>query len=341
MLPTAARGFARPPIPLDSHASPSYTILHMRTIEELKAVYQLPLPELILRAAEVHRIHHDYRDIQRCALLSIKTGGCPEDCGYCAQSAHYKTPIPAAPLLSVEEVRERAVQAQRLGATRFCMGAAWREARDGPQFDRVLEMVGMVRDLGMEACVTLGMLTDDQARRLRAAGLTAYNHNLDTSRRFYDRVITTRTYEDRLNTLHAVQRAGIAVCCGGILGMGETEEDRLQLLAELAALDPPPESIPINCLVPSAGTPLGNALPVDAIELVRLIATARIGFSKARVRLSAGRDRLSREAQVLCFLAGANSIFFGEKLLTAPNPSTHEDGDLFRALGLAPLPETP
>ncbi len=309
----------------------------MKTVPEFKAVYDLPLPELLFRAAEVHRAHHDVRDIQRCALLSIKTGGCPEDCGYCAQSSRYNTSVPAAPLMTVDEVAERAAQARQLGATRFCMGTAWRGPRDGPQFERVLEMVRVVRALGMEACVTLGMLTDEQARRLRAAGLTAYNHNLDTSRRHYPEIITTRTYDDRLETIRAVQRAGISVCCGGIIGMGETEDDRLALLAELAALDPPPESVPINCLVPIPGTPLENARPVDALELVRLIATARIAFPKARVRLSAGRDRMSRELQVLCFLAGANSIFFGDKLLTAANPGAHEDAELFKAMGLPEL----
>jgi biotin synthase len=312
----------------------------MKTVEELKAVYDLPLPELIFRAATVHRAHHDAADIQRCALLSIKTGGCPEDCGYCAQSARYETGVKATPLMSVAEVKEKAARARELGATRFCMGTAWRGPRDGPAFEQVLEMVRAVRDLGMEACVTLGMLTDEQARRLRDAGLTAYNHNLDTSRRHYGNVITTRSYDDRLETLRAVARAGIAVCCGGILGMGETEEDRLALLAELSALEPPPESIPINCLVPIAGTPLADAAPVDSLQLVRLVATTRIAFPHARVRLSAGRDRMSRELQVLCFLAGANSIFFGEKLLTAPNPSAGDDAELFRAMGLpAPVRE--
>jgi biotin synthase len=306
----------------------------MKTLDELRSVYDLPLPELMFRAAEVHRAHHDYRDIQRCALLSIKTGGCPEDCGYCSQSARYETPVQAAPLLTVEEVRQRAEQARRLGATRFCMGAAWRGPRDGPQFDRVLEMVRVVRDLGMEACVTLGMLTDDQARRLKEAGLTAYNHNLDTSRHHYPNIVSTRTYDDRLETIRAVQRAGISVCCGGILGMGETEEDRLQLLAELAALEPPPESIPINCLVPVRGTPLEQAAPVDPLQLVRLLATTRIAFPRSRVRLSAGRHGMSRELQVLCFLVGANSIFFGEQLLTTPNATAAGDADLFRAMGL-------
>jgi len=309
----------------------------MQNLTDLKALYALPLPDLIFRAAQVHRAHHDMRDIQRCALLSIKTGGCPEDCGYCSQSSRYQTGVTREPLLSLEEVAERAAQAKRLGATRFCMGAAWRGPHDSPQFDRILDMIRVVRGLGMEACVTLGMLTDDQACRLHDAGLTAYNHNLDTSRRHYPNIVSTHTYDDRMQTIRAVQRAGISVCCGGILGMGETEEDRLELLAELAALDPPPESIPINCLVPIAGTPLADSRPVDSLQLVRLIATTRIAFPQARVRLSAGRTRMSRELQVLCFLAGANSIFFGEKLLTTPNPDASEDAELFRAMGLPML----
>ena len=306
----------------------------MQTLDALKNLYHLPLLELVFRAAELHRAHHDYHDIQRCALLSIKTGGCPEDCKYCAQSAHYNTPVEPQPLMSVDQVRERAERAKELGASRFCMGAAWREVKDGPQFDQVLEMIRAVRILGMEACVTLGMLTDDQARRLRDAGLTAYNHNLDTSRRFYPNIISTRTYDDRIRTLQAVQRAGIAVCCGGILGMGESEEDRLMMLAELTAFEPPPESIPINCLMPGIGTPLADAPPVDGLEVVRLVAVTRLTFPKARVRLSAGRNQMSQELQALCFLAGANSIFFGEKLLTAPNPSADADDSLFRAMGL-------
>jgi biotin synthase len=306
----------------------------MKTLTEFREVYSLPLPELLFRAASVHRQHHDPADIQRCVLLSIKTGGCPEDCGYCAQSARYKTGVEATPLMTLEEVREKAARAKELGASRFCMGTAWREVKDGPQFEQVLDMVRSVRELGMEACVTLGMLTDDQAHKLAEAGLTAYNHNLDTSREFYPRIISTRTYDDRLRTLQSVQKAGIAVCCGGIIGMGESEDDRLRLLVELANLEKTPESVPINCLTPIDGTPLQNVEPVDAIELVRLIATARIGFPKARVRLSAGRDRMSRELQILCFMAGANSIFFGDKLLTAPNPSAEGDAEMFRAMGL-------
>jgi biotin synthase len=307
----------------------------MISLTQLNTVYRQPLLNLLFQAQQVHRQHFDANDIQRCALLSIKTGGCPEDCAYCAQSARYNTGVEGAPLLTVTEVGERARHAKQLGATRFCMGTAWRSVRDGDAFESVLQMVRAVRDLGMEACVTLGMLTDEQAVRLREAGLTAYNHNLDTSRRHYPNIVSTRSYDDRLDTIRAVQRAGISVCCGGILGMGEHEDDRLMLLVELLALDPPPESIPINCLVPIAGTPLESSPPVDSVELVRLIATTRIFFPRARVRLSAGRDHMSRELQVLCFMAGANSIFFGEKLLTAPNPSASEDADLFRTLGVS------
>ncbi|HEX3149935.1 MAG TPA: biotin synthase BioB, partial [Gemmataceae bacterium] len=254
----------------------------MKTLAEFQSVYHLPLPELMFRAAEVHRAQRDPADVQRCALLSIKTGGCPEDCGYCSQSAHYDTPVAREPLLSIDEVKVRAREAHDRGATRFCMGAAWRQPKDGPEFDSVLEMVREVKALGMEACVTLGMLTEDQAHRLKAAGLTAYNHNLDTSRQYYPKIVTTRNYDDRLNTLRHVQKAGISVCCGGILGMGETEEDRLMMLVELANLDTPPESVPINCLMPVTGTPLQMAPPVDSVQLVRLIATARIAFPNAR-----------------------------------------------------------
>jgi biotin synthase len=307
----------------------------MKTLAEFQAVYRLPLPELVFRAAEVRRAHRGPADVQRCALLSIKTGGCPEDCGYCSQSAHYQTPVSREPLLSVEEVKTRARDARDRGATRFCMGAAWRGPKDGPEFDAVLDMVREVRALGMEACVTLGMLTADQARRLKAAGLTAYNHNLDTSRRYYPQIVTTRTYDDRLETLRHVQAADISVCCGGIVGMGETEDDRLMMLVELANLDTRPESVPINCLMPVPGTPLQMAPPVDSVELVRLIATARVAFPTARVRLSAGRDRMSRELQILCFLAGADSIFFGAKLLTVGNPDEDADAALFRSMGLS------
>jgi biotin synthase len=307
----------------------------MSKLDELTAAYELPLLDLLFRAQRTHREHHEPTDIQRCALLSIKTGGCPEDCGYCSQSARYDTGVAADPMLSVAEVRERARRAKELGATRFCMGAAWRSVREGPAFDAVLDMVRAVRKLGMESCVTLGMLTDEQALRLKEAGLTAYNHNLDTSRRYYSKIVSMRTYDDRLATIRAVARAGISVCCGGIIGMGETVEDRLLLLAELLELDPPPESIPINALVPIDGTPLAGSPPVDSMELVRLVATARIFFPLARVRLSAGRDRMSREAQILCFVAGADSIFFGDKLLTAPNPAVSDDTKLLEELGVA------
>ena len=306
----------------------------MKTLDEFQTIYNLPLAELILRAAAVHQAHRGHADIQRCALLSIKTGGCPEDCKYCSQSAHYDSPVDRQPLMTVAEVREKAERAKASGATRFCMGAAWRSPKDGPDFDRVLDMVRTVRGLGMEACVTLGMLTEDQAKRLKEADLTAYNHNLDTSRRHYSEVISTRTFDDRLDTLRAVAKAGISVCSGGIVGMGETVDDRLLMLSELAQLETPPESVPINCLMPQPGTPLQMAPAVDTIEIVRLIATARIAFPKARVRLSAGRDRMSREMQILCFLAGADSVFYGDKLLTAPNPSSSDDAALFRSMGL-------
>jgi len=305
----------------------------MKTITELRSLYNQPLLELIAQASDVHRQYRGYGEIQRCALLSIKTGGCPEDCAYCPQSAHYATPVTRQALLTVEEVRQAAEQAKAAGATRFCMGAAWRSPpKEGPEFERVLEMVRTVRSLGLEACVTLGMLTADQARRLKEAGLTAYNHNLDTSRRFYPNIITTRTYDDRLATLRAVSQAGISICCGGIIGMGESIDDRLLMLVELSQLQPPPESIPINCLIPIPGTPLEKAPLVPVSELVRLIAVTRITFPHSRIRLSAGRDRLSQEAQILCFLAGADSIFYGEKLLTAPNPNIHEDMRLLNAL---------
>ncbi len=303
-------------------------------LDEFRAIYDLPFFELLFQAQTVHRQHHDPGDIQRCALLSIKTGGCPEDCGYCAQSARYETDVAAEPLLSVEQVTQRARQAKQKGATRFCMGAAWRSVPDDARFEAVLAMVRAVRELEMEACVTLGMLTDAQAARLKEAGLTAYNHNLDTSRRHYPKIVSTRTYDERLATLRAVSQAGISVCCGAILGMGEMLDDRLMFLAELAALDTPPESIPLNCLIPVAGTPLADSPPVDSLELARLVATTRIAFPRSRVRLSAGRSSMRRETQVLCFLAGANSIFLGDTLLTAPNPHESEDYALFRALGI-------
>jgi biotin synthase len=276
--------------------------------------------------------------VQLCSLLSVKTGGCPEDCAYCPQSSHHDTGLPRNKMLTVAEVVAAAGRAQSAGATRFCMGSAGRSARNGEAFESILAMVRAVRGLGMEACITLGMLSDEQTRRLAEAGLTVYNHNVDTSREFYGSIITTRTYDDRLDTLSRVRKAGIKVCSGGIIGMGESIDDRCAMLATLANLDPPPESVPINALVPVKGTPLGDRPPVDALELVRMIATARIAMPAARVRLSAGRASLSREAQVLCFLAGANSIFFGEKLLTTGNPDVESDHKLMRDAGLRPAP---
>jgi biotin synthase len=306
------------------------------TLDEIRAIHDAPLPDLVFRAQVVHREHHAPTEVQLCSLLSVKTGGCAEDCGYCPQSARYDTGVGAERMLAVDDVLRAAVRARGAGATRFCMGAAWREPKDGPAFDRILDMIRGVRALGMEACVTLGMLTDEQASRLRDAGLTAYNHNLDTSPEYYGRVITTRTYDDRLRTLRAVRRAGISVCSGGILGMGESVDDRCRMLQVLASLDPPPESVPINALVPAQGTPLGDRPRVDPMDLVRAIATARILMPRSRVRLSAGRTELSREAQVLCFLAGANSIFFGDKLLTTGNPGPDEDLSLLAAAGMTP-----
>jgi biotin synthase len=292
---------------------------------------------LIHRAQDVHRGHHPADAVQLCTLLSIKTGGCPEDCGYCPQSAHHDTGVKAEALMSVQDVLDAARRARQGGASRFCMGAAWRDARKGEQFERVLAMVRGVRELGLEACVTLGMLNDEQAQQLADAGLTAYNHNLDTSREFYGSIITTRGYDERLQTLARVSRAGISLCCGGILGMGESIDDRCRMLATLANLDPRPESVPINALVAVAGTPLADRPPLDAFELVRMCAAARIVLPRARVRLSAGRTALSKEAQMLCFLAGANSIFFGEKLLTTGNPERDQDLAMLESAGLRPL----
>jgi biotin synthase len=309
-------------------------IAHDWTTERVEALYHLPLTELLFRAQSVHRRHHDPQTVQRCTLLSIKTGGCPEDCGYCPQSAHYNTGVARSELMKPDAVIEAAREARANGSTRFCMGAAWREAHDGPAFDAVLKMVGDVAELGMEVCTTLGMLTARQAQRLKSAGLTAYNHNLDTSAEFYPNIITTRTYQDRLDTLRHVQEAGLSVCCGGIIGMGESARDRCAMLAQLGRLDPHPESLPVNLLVRTAGTPLEDAADLDPIELVRTVASARLVAPTARVRLSAGRLALTAEAQALCFMAGANSIFSGDKLLTSPNPTVDEDQQLMERLGL-------
>src|SRR6059036_3730000 len=305
---------------------------------QIAALYHSPVLDLIYQAATVHRKHHQANEVQVCQLLSIKTGGCPEDCAYCPQSAHYETAVEREPLLAVEHVMKAAREAREQGVTRFCMGAAWREVNDGPEFDAVLEMVRGVSSLGLEVCCTLGMLNESQAKRLAEAGLHAYNHNLDTSAEFYGQIITTRTYEDRLRTIEHVRKAGITVCCGGIIGMGESDDDRIGLLHQLAILDPHPESVPINLLVRVEGTPLSEAAAADPLVLVRTIATARILMPASRVRLSAGRRSLSREASALCFMAGANSIFVGEKLLTAPNPSRDEDDELLEDLDLRLLP---
>jgi len=311
------------------------TILrHDWALHEIEAIYTAPLSDLVFRAAAVHRAHHRSDEVQGCMLLSIKTGGCPEDCGYCPQAARYDTDVAHQPLMSVDDTLAAARSARERGATRFCMGAAWRDVPADGRFDRVLEMVRGVRALGMEACCTLGMLKDDQADALAAAGLSAYNHNLDTSPEFYGSIITTRTYQDRLDTLARVRRAGITVCSGGIIGMGEDRAARYGLLRQLATLDPHPESVPINMLVPVEGTPLGERPPEDPLELVRMIATARILMPQSMVRLSAGRLSLSDEAQALCFLAGANSVFLGEKLLTTPNPESEADHRLFEKLGV-------
>ena len=305
---------------------------HDWTIDEIERVYSAPLSDLIFRAQQTHRQHHAADEVQGCVLLSVKTGGCPEDCAYCPQSARYDTGVGRSEV-SLAAMTVAATQAKAQGATRFCMGAAWRDAPEGAAFENVLEMVRVVRRLGMEACCTLGMLTDRQARDLARAGLTAYNHNLDTSPEFYGRIITTRTYAERLATLARVRQAGITVCCGGIIGMGEDRQVRCGLLQQLSRLDPHPESVPINLLVRVGGTPLAELDPEDPFELVRTIATARILMPASVVRLSAGRLSLSDEAQALCFLAGANSVFLGDRLLTTPNPGPDHDKRLLDKLG--------
>jgi biotin synthase len=306
------------------------------TIEEIEDIYNQPLMELIFRAASVHRENNQYNEVQVCTLLSIKTGGCSEDCAYCPQAARYSTGVDVHALMQTAEVLSYARKAAEAGSTRFCMGAAWREVRDNRDFDRVLEFVQEVNNLGMEVCCTLGMLTSDQAKKLADAGLYAYNHNLDTSPEYYGEIISTRTYADRLQTLEHVRKAGISVCCGGIVGLGETHHDRIQMLHTLATMPEHPESVPINALVSIKGTPLENQPKVDIWDMVRMIATARILMPKAMVRLSAGRTSMSVAEQAMCFMAGANSIFAGEKLLTTPNPSFDEDNAMFDLLGLKP-----
>src|SRR6266571_3479003 len=305
------------------------------TFDQLSAYYYQPLFDLISESRAVHLSHWRGEEVQRCSLLSIKTGGCSEDCAYCAQSSHYSTGVERERLLSLENILAAADRARAQGATRFCMGAAWRGVRDGSEkFERVLEIVREVSQLGMEVCVTLGEIGPAEARKLKAAGVTAYNHNIDTSPEFYPEIVSTHTFQDRLNTIAAVQGSGMSVCCGGIIGMGESEVDRLRMLEVLSNFDPPPESVPINCLMAMPGTPLADQSPVDIFELVRLIAVTRIALPKARVRLAAGRTRISREGQALCFFAGANSIFYGDKLLTAKNPAADIDVALLRELGL-------
>lgn len=306
------------------------------TYEEIEGIYNLPLLELIYRAATVHRKYHETGEVQVCTLLSIKTGGCPEDCAYCPQSARYRTDVDAEPMLDAETILSSARKAREAGSTRFCMGAAWRNARSNNEFDRVVEMVRKITDMDMEVCCTLGMLSDEQAAKLKEAGLYAYNHNLDSSEEFYNRIITTRSYSDRLETLETVRKNRISVCCGGIIGMGESVRDRIELICNLATMPEHPESVPINALIAVEGTPMEERPPVPWHEMARMIATARITMPASMVRLSAGRVQMKIEEQAHCFMAGANSIFTGEKLLTTCNNDLNEDMEMFRILGLTP-----
>lgn len=302
--------------------------------EEIKKIYNTPLLDLVFRASSVHRMFHDASEVQVSSLLSIKTGGCPEDCGYCPQAARYQTDVNVHKMLSVNDVMAAASNAKSGGATRMCLGAAWREVRDNSDFDSVLQMVKGINDMGMEVCCTLGMLTEEQAQKLANAGLYAYNHNLDSSEDFYKKIITTRKYDDRLNTIENVRKAKVTVCSGGIIGMGESVEDRIEMLYTLSNLHPQPESVPINALVPVEGTPLEKQKLVSIWEMLRMISTTRIVMPKSVVRLSAGRTQMSLEGQALCFFAGANSIFAGDKLLTTPNPDFNEDMEMFKLFGL-------
>jgi biotin synthase len=306
------------------------------TKEEIKTIYHTPLMELIYKAAKIHREFHNPLEVQVSSLLSIKTGGCTEDCSYCSQSAKYNTGLKVHKMLSVEEVVVSAKNAKEGGASRFCMGAAWREVRNNSDFDKILEMVRQVSKMEMEVCCTLGMLTEEQAKKLEEAGLYAYNHNLDTSEENYNNVITTRTYHDRLKTLENVRKTKVTVCCGGIIGLGEKEEDRISMLLALSRLNPHPESVPINALVPIEGTPMETHKTISTWDMVRMVATARIVLPKSDVRLSAGRTEMNMEAQALCFMAGANSIFAGDKLLTTPNPDFDQDKAMFELLGIIP-----
>lgn len=309
---------------------------HDWTREEIMEIYNTPLMELLYRAATVHREHHDPNTVQVSTLLSIKTGGCPEDCGYCPQAARYHTDIEGNDLMTVQHVKAQALRAKASGSSRVCMGAAWRNVKDGPEFDQVLEMVRTINKLDMEVCCTLGMVTENQAKRLAEAGLYAYNHNLDTSEDYYKDVISTRAYQDRLDTISNVRKTNVTVCSGGIIGMGENLEDRAGMLVALATLDPQPESVPINALVAVEGTPMEDIEPISIWEMIRMVATTRIVMPKTQVRLSAGRTEMSREGQAMCFFAGANSIFAGDKLLTTPNPDVNEDMEMFKMLGLTP-----
>lgn len=306
------------------------------TYEAIKELYNTPLLELVYRAASVHREHHNPREVQISTLLSIKTGGCPEDCAYCPQAARYFTDIKENELMSVEQVRTAATRAKSLGSSRLCMGAAWRNVEDGEEFDHVLDLVRTVNELDMEVCATLGMLTERQAQKLRDAGLYAYNHNLDSSEEYYKEIISTRGYEDRLKTLDNARKANLTLCSGGIIGMGESIDDRCKMLETLASLDPVPESIPINALVSVEGTPMENVQPISIWEMIRMVATTRIVIPTTTVRLSAGRTEMSIEGQALCFMAGAGSIFAGNKLLTTPNPEMFKDLEMFDLLGLSP-----
>jgi biotin synthase len=309
---------------------------HNWTKEEIIAIYNKPMMDLLFEAATIHREHHDPNVVQVSTLVSIKTGGCSEDCGYCPQAARYNTGVEGNSLMSVNQVKAQALQAKSGGSSRVCMGAAWRNVKDGPEFDQVLEMVRTINKMDMEVCCTLGMITENQAQRLAEAGLYAYNHNLDTSEDYYKEVISTRGFEDRLQTIENVRKTSVTVCSGGIIGMGESIEDRAGMLVALATLNPQPESVPINALVPVEGTPMENEKPVEIWEMIRMVATARIVMPNTQVRLSAGRMNMSREGQAMCFFAGANSIFAGDKLLTTPNPDVNEDMKMFDLLGLKP-----
>lgn len=311
-------------------------IRHNWTKEEILNIYNKPFMELLYEAATVHRQHHDPNTVQVSTLLSIKTGGCPEDCGYCPQAARYHTNVEGNDLMSVQQVKAQALHAKSTGSSRVCMGAAWRNVKDGEEFDQVLEMVRTINKLEMEVCCTLGMITENQAHRLAEAGLYAYNHNLDSSEEYYKEVISTRGYEDRLQTIDNVRKTNVTVCSGGIIGMGEKIEDRAGMLVALSTLNPQPESVPINALVAVEGTPLADEKPVEIWDMIRMVATARIVMPETQVRLSAGRTQMSREGQAMCFFAGANSIFAGDKLLTTPNPDVNEDMKMFEALGLNP-----